>query len=147
RSAAVSSGALSPDGLGACSMAEEDISASIEVYLTVENGLEAIAFYEKAFGAKVAYKELTPDGARLQHATLAAFGGHFMLSDYSPEYITDVAPRSSDTKGSIAVQINLQNPLEVDGAIARAVAAGAGRPQEPAGPLLCARVCARPTHR
>ena len=101
-------------------MAEEDITASIEVYLTVENGLEAIAFYEKAFGAKVAYKELTPDGARLQHATLAAFGGHFMLSDYFPEYITDVAPRSSDTKGSIAVQINLQNPLEVDGAIARA---------------------------
>jgi PhnB protein len=106
-------------------MAEEDISASIEVYLTVANGLEAIAFYEKAFGAKVAYKELTPDGARLQHATLAAFGGHFMLSDYFPEYITDVAPRSSDAKGSMAVHINLQNPLEVDGAIARAAAAGA----------------------
>jgi PhnB protein len=106
-------------------MAEEDISASIEVYLTVANGLEAIAFYEKAFGAKVAYRELTPDGARVQHATLAVFGGHIMLSDYFPDYITDVAPRSTDSQGSMTVQINLTTPLGVDGAIARAAAAGA----------------------
>jgi PhnB protein len=105
-------------------MAEEDITASIEVYLTVANALEAIAFYEKAFGAKVAYKELTPEG-RVQHATLTAFGGHFMLSDYFPDYITDVAPRAADSKGSMTVQINLATPLEVDGAIARAVGAGA----------------------
>ena len=105
-------------------MAEEDITATIEVYLTVANALEAIAFYEKAFGAKVAYKELTPEG-RVQHATLAAFGGHFMLSDYFPDYITDVAPRAADTMGSMTVQINLATPLEVDGAMARAVGAGA----------------------
>jgi PhnB protein len=105
-------------------MAEEDITASIEVYLTVENALEAIAFYGKAFGAKVAYKELTPEG-RVQHATLTAFGGHFMLSDYFPDYITDVAPRAADTMGSMTVQINLATPLEVDGAMARAVGAGA----------------------
>jgi PhnB protein len=106
-------------------MAEDDITSTIEVYLTVANGLEAIAFYEKAFGAKVAYKEMTEDGARLQHASLVAFDGHFMLSDYFPDYITDVAPRSSNSKGSMAVQINLSSPLEVDGAIARATAAGA----------------------
>ena len=105
-------------------MAEEDITASIEVYLTVANALEAIALYEKAFGAKVAYKELTPEG-RVQHATLVAFGGHFMLSDYFPDYITDVAPRAADTMGSMTVQINLATPLEVDGAMARAVGAGA----------------------
>jgi len=105
-------------------MAEGDISA-IEVYLTVEDGLAAIAFYEKAFGAKVAYKELTADGARVQHASLVAFGGNFMLSDYFPDYVTDVAPRPSDGKGSITVQVNLASPLEVDGAIARAAAAGA----------------------
>jgi PhnB protein len=105
-------------------MAEEDISA-IEVYLTVENALEAIAFYQKAFGAKVAYKELTADGTRVQHASLAAFGGNFMLSDYFPDYLTDVAPRGTEGKGSMTVQINLTSPLEVDGAIARAVAAGA----------------------
>ena len=106
-------------------MAGPQISGPIEVYLTVSNGLEAIAFYAKAFGAKVVYQELTPDGTRVMHAALAAFGSHFMLSDYFPEYITDVAPRSSEAQGSITVQINLQSPLEVDGAIARAVAAGA----------------------
>jgi PhnB protein len=105
-------------------MAEEDITASIEVYLTVANALEAIAFYEKAFGAKVAYKELTPEG-RVQHATLVAFGGHLLVSDYFPDYITDVAPRAADTMGSMTVQINLATPLEVDGAMARAVGAGA----------------------
>ena len=105
-------------------MAEEGISGSIEVYLKVENAAEAMAFYEKAFGAKVVYKELTPDG-RVQHAALAAFGGHFLLSDYFPDYIKDVAPRSADAIGSMAVQINLAMPLEVDGAIARAAGAGA----------------------
>ncbi len=105
-------------------LTEGDIISAIEVYLTVDNASEAIAFYEKAFGAKVTYRELTPDGARVQHASLAAFGGHFMLSDYFPEYSTDVAPRGADAKGSMTVQINLASPLEVDGAIARAVGAG-----------------------
>jgi PhnB protein len=105
-------------------MSEGHIS-SIEVYLTVENALDAIAFYEKAFGAKVTYKELTADGARVQHASLAAFGGLFMLSDYFPDYLTDVAPRGAEGKGSMTVQINLTSPLEVDGAMARAIGAGA----------------------
>ena len=105
-------------------MAEGDISA-IEVYLTVENALDAIAFYEKAFGAKVTYREMAEDGARVQHASLLVFGGHFMLSDYFPDYITDVAPRGADAKGSVTVQVNLASPLEVDGAIARAAVAGA----------------------
>lgn len=106
-------------------MEEGDISAAIEVYLTVNNGLEAIEFYKKAFGAEVAYQELTEDGKQVMHASLVAFGGHFMLSDYFPEYIKDVAPRSAESKASITVQINLQTPQEVDAAISRAVAAGA----------------------
>jgi PhnB protein len=106
-------------------MAGADIPISIEVYLTVNNGLEAMAFYTRAFGAKVLYQELTPDGTKVMHATLGAFGSQFMLSDYFPEYITDVAPRSSDAQGSMTVQVNLHSPLEVDGAIARAAAAGA----------------------
>ena len=106
-------------------MAEGQISATIEVYLTVSNGLEAIEFYKKAFGANVVFQELTEDGKQVMHATLSAFGGHFMLSDYFPEYIKDVAPRSSEGQPSITVQINLKTPLEVDGAIARAQGAGA----------------------
>jgi PhnB protein len=106
-------------------MAEAPISAAIEVYLTVRNGLEAIEFYKQAFGAQVAYQELTEDKRQVMHASLAAFGGHFMLSDYFPQYITDVAPREANAQGSVTMQINMQTPQEVDAAIARAVAAGA----------------------
>jgi PhnB protein len=106
-------------------MAEERISAAIEVYLTVKNGLEAIEFYKRAFGAQVVYQELTEDKQQVMHASLAVFGGHFMLSDHFPQYITDVAPRAPDAHGSVAMLINMQTPEEVDAAIARAHAAGA----------------------
>jgi PhnB protein len=106
-------------------MAEGQISATIEVYLTVSNGLEAIEFYKKAFGANVVFQELTEDGKQVMHATLSAFGGHIMLSDYFPEFVKDVAPRTTEGQPSITVQINLRTPLEVDGAMARAQGAGA----------------------
>ena len=48
-----------------------------------------------------------------------------MLSDHFPQYITDVAPREANAQGSVAMQINMQTPQEVDAAIARAQAAGA----------------------
>ncbi len=106
-------------------MAEEPISAAIEVYLTVSNGLEAIEFYKKAFGAQVVYQELTDDKQKVMHASLRAFGGQFMLSDHFPQYITDVGPREANALGSVTMQINMQTPQEVDAAIARAAAAGA----------------------
>ena len=106
-------------------MPEAPISAAIEVYLTVRNGLEAIEFYKRAFGAQVVYQELTEDKQQVMHASLVAFGGHFMLSDHFPKYITDVAPREAAAQGRVAMQINMQTPQEVDAAIARAAAAGA----------------------
>jgi len=106
-------------------MAEAPISAAIEVYLTVSNGLEAIEFYKRAFGAQVVYQELTEDKQKVMHASLAAFGGHFMLSDHFPQYITDVSPREANAQGSVTMQINMQTPQEVDAAMARAAAAGA----------------------
>ena len=106
--------------------------ASIEVYLTVANGLEAIAFYEKAFGAKVVYKELTPDGR-----PAACDAGGVRRPLHAVGLLPRIhhrrgAARPSDAKGSMAVQINLQNPLEVDGAIARAVAAAGATVTMPA---------------
>jgi PhnB protein len=106
-------------------MPEAPISAAIEVYLTVSNGLEAIEFYRRAFGAQVVYQELTEDKQKVMHASLAAFGGHFMLSDHFPQYITDVGPREANAQGSVTMQINMQTPQEVDAAMARALAAGA----------------------
>ena len=107
-------------------MAEEDITASIEVYLTVENGLEAIAFYEKAFGAKVAYKELTPDGGA--PAACDADGIR------RPLHAVGLLPRLHHRcrsalrrmrRAALRCRSICRTPLEVDGAIARAVAAGA----------------------
>jgi PhnB protein len=106
-------------------MAEAPITAAIEVYLTVSNGLEAIEFYKRAFGAQVVYQELTEDKQKVMHASLAAFGGHFMLSDHFPQYITDVGPREANALGSATMQITMQTPQEVDAAMARAIAAGA----------------------
>ncbi len=106
-------------------MAEGAVSEVIEVYLTVSKGLEAIEFYKKAFGAEVVYQELTEDKTQVMHAALKAFGGHFMLSDYFPEFVKDVAPRAAEGMASIAIQVNLTTPLEVDGVIARAQNAGA----------------------
>ncbi|KWT71059.1 Glyoxalase family protein [Hyphomicrobium sulfonivorans] len=106
-------------------MAEEGTISSIEVYLTVADASAALAFYEKAFSAKVTYREMAEDGARVQHAALSVFGGHFMLSDHFPEFISDVAPGAAEAMGCVTVQVNLSSPLEVDGAVARAVAAGA----------------------
>jgi PhnB protein len=59
------------------------------------------------------------------HASLTAFGGHFMLSDHFPQYITDVGPREANALGSVTMQINMQTPQEVDAAMARAAGAGA----------------------
>ncbi len=106
-------------------MGEGAVTAAIEVYLTVSNGLEAIEFYKKAFGAEVAYLELTEDKKQVMHAALKAFGTHFMLSDFFPDFIKDVGPRTSEGQASITIQVNLNTPLEVDGAVARAQNAGA----------------------
>ena len=83
-------------------MSEGSVSAAIEIYLTVNNGLEAIEFYKKAFGAYVVYQELNVDKTRVLHAPLAAFGGHIMLSDHFPEFLDDVARRRVGTPAARA---------------------------------------------
>ena len=53
-------------------------------YLTVKGGADAIAFYQKAFGAKVKQRMAAPDGKRVMHADLTVNGGTVMLSDEFP---------------------------------------------------------------
>ena len=57
---------------------------SIEPMLSVRNGSKAIEFYETAFGAKVLYRLIAPDGAVV--AKLRAGGANFWLTDESPEH-------------------------------------------------------------
>ncbi len=56
-------------------------------YLTIRGGRgqEALAFYEKAFGAKEVFRNMASDGKRLLHARIEVTGAILMLSDDFPD--------------------------------------------------------------
>ena len=97
----------------------------IQAHLCVKGGNEALAFYEKAFGANVAFKHMAEDGKRVMHANVEMFGGEVMLHDEFPEFGGDVLSPASRGGASMAININLKSPAEVDKAIALAETAGA----------------------
>lgn len=98
---------------------------SLQAHLCVKGGLEAIAFYEKAFGAECTFKQMAQDGVRVLHANLALFGSEILLHDELPEFGGPVASPHAHGGASIALNVNLPNPSDVDAAMARAEAAGA----------------------
>lgn len=97
----------------------------IQVHLCVKGGNEAIAFYEKAFGAECTMKQMAEDGTRVLHANLAMFGGEVMLHDEFPEYGADVLSPLTRGGASISININLPQAADVDRAVERTVAVGA----------------------
>lgn len=97
----------------------------IQAHLCVKGGEEAIAFYERAFGAQCTFKAMAEDGVRVMHANLAMFGSEVMLHDEFPEFGGDVMAPSSRNGASMAISINLPQPGDVDAALAKAEAAGA----------------------
>ena len=62
---------------------------SVTPYLTVDGGLDALAFYQRAFGAELLTHKMDGDGRRVVHAALDLFGTMIMLSDEFPEYDPD----------------------------------------------------------
>jgi PhnB protein len=100
-------------------------------YLTVKGGAEAIAFYQKAFGATENSRMAAQDGKRLMHASLTIKGGSVMLSDEFPEHGGPPAPCAGNPAG-IAVAVALDATAEVDETYRQAVAAGATKVTEPA---------------
>jgi PhnB protein len=97
----------------------------IQPHLCVKGGNEAIAFYEKAFGAECTFKAMAEDGVRVMHANLALFGSEIMLHDEFPEFGGHVAAPAGHGGASIGISINLPTPGDVDAAVAKAEAAGA----------------------
>lgn len=95
----------------------------LQAHLCVKGGNEAIAFYEKAFGAECTMKQMAEDGQRVMHANIALFGSEIMLHDEFPEFGGHVAPPQGSV--SVALSVNLPDPADVDAAMARAEAAGA----------------------
>lgn len=58
---------------------------AITPYLVIANASEAIAFYEKAFGAKERFRMPGKDG-KLMHAEIEIDGAALMISDEFPEW-------------------------------------------------------------
>jgi PhnB protein len=100
-------------------------------YLTVKGAAEAIAFYQKAFGATENARMPAQDGKRLMHASLAINGGTVMLSDEFPEHGGMPGP-TRDKPAGVAVAMAFAKPAEVDAMFRRAVDAGAKGTLEPA---------------
>ncbi|PSJ58684.1 VOC family protein [Kumtagia ephedrae] len=106
-------------------MAFEPDIPPIQVHLCVKRGQEAIAWYEKAFGAVETFEQIAEDGERVLHANLSMFGSEVMLHDEFPEFSPDVF--SPETRGGagLTISINLRSPIDVDRAVRRAASAGA----------------------
>jgi len=92
---------------------------TVTPYLTVKNGISALEFYKKAFGATETFRLLMPDG-RLGHAEIRLGDSMIMLSDEFPEH----GGKAPGTLGGSAVNIHLYVE-NVDAFFKRAVAAGA----------------------
>lgn len=97
-------------------------ASGITPHITIRDGkaVDAIAFYEQAFGAKELLHSMDDDGQRVLHAHLLVNGGSVMLHDEFPEY----AASTPDTAAPTGLVLHLQ----VDDADAwweRALMAGA----------------------
>ncbi len=66
---------------------------SINPYLVVRNGVRAIEFYKKAFGAEERFRMHGPDGKTIMHADLKLGDSVFMLTEESTEMKT-LSPES-----------------------------------------------------
>ncbi|MGH6955527.1 MAG: VOC family protein [Caulobacteraceae bacterium] len=66
-------------------------------YIQVEGATEAVAFYERAFGAKVRSRTPTDDGKRLMNCQIEINGGLMMVMDAMPEHGFPFQPSHSLT--------------------------------------------------
>lgn len=89
-------------------------------HLVVAGATDAIAFYDKAFGAVEIGRQMTPDGKRVLHATLRIGDSMLMLVDAFPEF-GSIDPKAL---GGSPVDIHLY-VHNVDTVFDRAVEAGA----------------------
>jgi len=99
------------------------VSAPIP-HLAVSDGEAAIAFYTKAFGARLHEKTVAEDGKRLMHAALALGAGKLFLHDEFPEYGDGGGVIAPNRLGGASCTLHLDAD-DVDAAWQQALAAGA----------------------
>src|SRR5258707_13154124 len=91
-------------------------------HLIVSDGLAAIEFYKKLFGAKEGHRMMAPDGKRLMHGEIVLDGHKFFLSDQF-EAGEGGTLKSPQALGGTCVRITIEVE-DADGLVERAVAAG-----------------------
>jgi PhnB protein len=106
------------------SKAVEAGGTSVTPYLVIRGAAEALAFYEKAFGATEVMR--MADGSRIGHAEIRIGGSAVFLADEYPEQQI-VGPR---TLGGTTVRMQ-SSVRDVDAVVRRAAAAGAKVLQPP----------------
>jgi PhnB protein len=97
----------------------------IQLHLCVAGAEDAIAFYKEAFDAEVQFKQIAADGKRVLHANLGMFGGQIMMHDEFPEHASGVLSPKTQGGASVAININLEKPADVDSTMRRAADHGA----------------------
>ena len=88
--------------------------------LTLKDSLEAIAFYEKAFGVKNPEVFPSPDGKHTMHATIQIGDSILMMGDE----MADMGCKSAESLGASPISLYVYVP-DVDEVFKQAVAAGA----------------------
>jgi uncharacterized glyoxalase superfamily protein PhnB/uncharacterized protein YndB with AHSA1/START domain len=92
---------------------------TVTPYLTIRNAIQALEFYQRAFGATEVCRFLMPDG-RLGHAEIRLGDSLIMLSDEFPEY----GGKGPQALGGSPVNLHLYVE-DVDAFFKRALVAGA----------------------
>jgi PhnB protein len=95
---------------------------TVTPYFSVQNGVEAIAFYKKALGAVELYRIDAP-GGKIGHAELQIGDSRIMLADEFLD-MPDAVAKSPRTLGGTSFGINLYVE-DVDARFKQAVDAGA----------------------
>lgn len=89
-------------------------------YLRAAPAVEAIRFYQEAFGATEKFRLVEPGTGRIGHVELLFGATTIMLSDPFPEYGIEALPADGPSVVTIHLHVD-----DADAAIKRAVAAGA----------------------
>ena len=92
---------------------------TITPYLAVDDAVEAIEYYQKAFGAKERIRMNAPDG-KIGHAELEIGDSLVMLSDPFPQATTKSPSELGGTSASVFMYVE-----DVDATVKQAVDAGA----------------------
>jgi PhnB protein len=96
---------------------------SITPHLVINNGVEAIEFYKRAFGAVVIYRYNGPDNKSIIYVKLRIGDSPILLSDEFPD-IEGISCRSPKSVGGSTVVIHIYTE-DVDKLFNQAISAGA----------------------